>query len=147
MKILLTKPPNYEEVSKFFNLPEKVAVFFTYGDCMYNPSMAKITPELIRHEETHVEQQQASEEVANIWWQRYVKDPVWRVEQEAEAYGAQYAFYCQGEKDRNKRAVYLHEIAIHLSGPIYGNAIDHADARKMILEFANNGRVIPKEKD
>lgn len=142
MKILLQKPPNYEAVATFFNLPPDKAVFFTYGDTVYNPSLVRMTEDLIRHEETHVEQQHADPEVAKEWWARYLKDPVWRIEQEAEAYGAQYAFACQRIKDRNQRDRYLREIAKHLSGPVYGNAISHMEAMKIIRQFAENGRVI-----
>jgi hypothetical protein len=144
MKMFLTIPPNFEDIKKAFTLPEDMHVFFTYGDAIYNPSAIQISPDLIRHEETHIEQQNASTEVAVLWWQRYLKDPVWRIEQEAEAYGAQYAFMCQGHKDRNYRARYLHGIATHLSSEMYGKAIDFQGARKMILEFANNGKVIHK---
>lgn len=144
MQIILAKPPNHEEVSKFFNLKPEDVIFYTYGDKCYNPSMVKMPVEIIAHEEIHIEQQNANEDVANLWWQRYMKDPVWRVEQEAEAYGAQYAFVCRSHKDRNYRARYLDGISKHLSGPIYGNAIDYQGARRMILEFARDGKVIPK---
>lgn len=140
MKMLLQKPPNYDEVAAFFKLDPGQAIFFTYGDTVYNPGMVKISEDLIRHEETHIEQQEANSEVADLWWKRYLRDPEFRIQEEAEAYGNQYAFMCARNHDRNYQARYLHEIAGHLSGPVYGNAISRQDAAKLIKTYAQYGR-------
>ncbi len=140
--MIIGLPPIYEDAKKAFNLKDGAPIYFTYGDTIYNPTGVEITDELIRHEETHMEQQQFSREVAVLWWQRYIQDAEWRVEQEAEAYGNQYALYCQKEKDRNKRVKYLHKIAGYLSSEMYGNAIDHKGAREKIDAYAHLGRVL-----
>lgn len=136
MRVLNEKPPNWEEINKLFQLPEGQSTFFSWGDCCYNPSGTPMTAELIRHEETHLEQQGHSRVAAKIWWDRFLLDPEWRVEQEAEAYGEQYKFYCTQNKDKNWRFKYLHGIATHLASPMYGSVIKHSQAMKKIKEYA-----------
>lgn len=140
MHILTQHPPNYEELKEAFGFTDKKIVYFTYGNILYNPHGKPITSDLIRHEETHMEQQQGDPTVAKIWWARYLVDPDWRMEQEGEAYGNQYAFICQNVKDKNKRAQYLHEFAKAMAGPLYGSVIGYSDAITKIKEYAEIGR-------
>lgn len=131
------KPPIYEEANKIFKLEESnQAAIFTYGDTLYNPFRIQLTTELIRHEETHMEQQEAHPDIAKTWWKRYIQDSQFRLEQEAEAYGAQYNLYCQQHKDKNSRFRYLFEIAGHLSSPMYGSIITRSEAQKLIKDAA-----------
>lgn len=137
MKVSFEKPPVYDEANKIFKLEENgIGAVFTYGDTCYNPFGVPLTAELIRHEETHMEQQEGHPDVAAVWWKRFVQDPQFRVDQEAEAYGAQYKLYCQQHKDRNSRAKYLWQIATLLAGPMYGNVIKHAEAMALIKQYA-----------
>ncbi len=140
MQIKFTTPPEWDLIKEKFNLTENQHILYTHGNCMYSPSKISPTDDLIRHEEVHAEQQGYSDDVAKLWWQRYIHDPVWRIEQEAEAYGAQYYFLCQKYKDRNTRARYLAQMAYAISGPVYGNATTYAEASKMIRQFARMGR-------
>lgn len=142
MNVLHEKPPNWDEINKLFKLPEGDPVYFSYGDCCYNPEAYPMSAELIRHEETHLEQQGHDRTAAKIWWQRFLIDPEWRVEQEAEAYGAQYAFYCTRVKDREKRFHYLHGVARQLASPMYGSVIKHAEAMKKIKGYAQGGALL-----
>lgn len=139
MKVSTEKPPIWEEASKAFNLDPGRATFFTYGDTIYNPANYPLSADLIRHEETHGEQQEHHPDVAAIWWKRYLQDPEFRLDQETEAYAEQYKFYCQQEKRRDMRARYLFEIAGHLSSPMYGSIISRAQAMRRIREYAEMG--------
>ncbi len=137
MKVTTEKPPCFEAADKLFKLEElKIAAVFTYGSTIYNPSNVPLTPELIRHEETHMQQQEGSDDVAATWWKRFIQDVDFRIEQEAEAYAAQYTLYCQQVKDRNKRALYLKEIGTMLASPMYGNVIGWLDATQKIRHYA-----------
>lgn len=139
MKISLQKPPCYDEANKLFKLEELgMGTIFTYGDTIYNPFHAYITDDLIRHEEVHMEQQEADPEKAKAWWERFIKDPQFRADQECEAYGAQYKFFCQKQKDRNRRARYLWDLAKAVSGPMYGNCITHSEAMKQIRTYSEH---------
>lgn len=145
MKILIEKPPIYDEALRTFNLNPDDSIVFTYGDTLYNPNNAKITADLIRHEETHMEQQQYDRSVANVWYQRYFADANFRMEQEIEAYGEQYKFICQTVKDKNKRSKYLWAMAKDLSGTMYGNCIKFNEALKRIRNYASGKDLVDIE--
>ena len=70
------------------------------------------------------------------WWKQYLTDPTFRFEQELQAYGMQYAFFCKHVGDRNRRYLFLREIAQGLSGPLYQVAISRSEAEKAIKETA-----------
>ena len=140
MKVSFNTPPNWETVSKKFDLKSDDKIFYTYGDCIYSPAKIIPTDDLIRHEETHGDQQEHNEESAKIWWEKYLHDPDFRVAQETEAYGAQYRFICEKYKQRDIRAKYMHHFAKSLSGPIYGHCISYSEATKQIREFSEYGR-------
>lgn len=139
MQIVTAKPPCYEEAAKIFGLKPDDIVYFTYGDIIYNPTGGTISPDTIVHEETHGEQQEMSSEVAVFWWQRYMHDAEFRIEQESEAYGAQYEWLCRQYRDRNKRARMLHTLASALAGPLYGNAISITEAKEKISTYSMGG--------
>ena len=133
MKISYSKPPIWDEANKLFKLEELgLGTVFTYGDTLYNPFGADLSKDLIAHEEQHAKQQSHDETCAKLWWRRYIDDVDFRIEQELEAYGAQYQCTCRILKDRNKRAKKLWELATIFSGPMYGNVIDHAAAMSRI---------------
>lgn len=136
MHISHEKPPIWDQAVKVLGVKEDEVVFFTYGNTCYNPTGTELTDDLIRHEETHVEQQMADPEVAKLWWERFFRDPVFRLDQEAEAYGAQYKFICQKVKDREKRMQNLFGLAKLLSGPLYGSIISQGKAIQLIREYA-----------
>lgn len=110
--------------------PIKKNTVFTYGDALYAPNINFTLPQdLIVHEETHTRQQ--GEDPAG-WWDRYLVDPAFRLEQEVEAYRNQYRFYCKNHKGRNERFNFLRIIASDLASPMYGNLIGFLDATNRI---------------
>ncbi len=131
MNVKNSFPPNYEEIKSKFDL-EKQKPVFTYGSTLYNPHMITIPEDLLIHESIHGEQQKHDDTIAKLWWQRYIEDTKFRIDQEIEAYGFQYAFICQKIKDRNMRFKYLHQFAIMLSSKMYGNAIGYNEAKRLI---------------
>lgn len=130
MKIVYEKPPIWDEANKHFKLQK--GVVFTYGDTIYNPDGAIITPDLLIHEQTHSKQQEYNNTVAHIWWLKFFEDPQFRLEQEVSAYAAQYRYICAKVKDPNARDRNLRELGRQLSGPIYGNIITHYAAMQAI---------------
>lgn len=56
MKILIEKPPIWDEAVKIFDIKGKPVVF-AWGDILYNPTDAIVPPELWAHEMTHGVQQ------------------------------------------------------------------------------------------
>lgn len=79
----------------------------------------------------------------DAWWTRYLAEPRFRLEQEAEAYAVQYKWILKHLADRNKRARWLHEYATQLSGPLYQVAVTHQQAKQMI-EILAGTRMLPK---
>lgn len=166
MKILNEKPPEWIMdgcLSQFRVNIERT--FWTYGDTIYNPGGIDIRHDIMAHEEQHMRQQAAYKapdapstvssatvegafahacgDGKDGWWKRYLAEPRFRLEQEAEAYGTQYRFFCSQVKDRNQRTRFLFMIADQLSGPLYQTAVTHAQARTMIEVLAGK-KQLPK---
>ncbi len=143
MKISISKPPCWDEANKLFRLEElNMGTIFCYGSTIYNPFNIEISDDLIVHEETHSKQQGGNDTGAKLWWRAFIDDVGFRLEQEVEAYHAQYKFLCRKKKDRNAQARMLNTLAGQLSSPMYGGIITHTAAMTAI----RNGGIIKKEK-
>lgn len=116
--------------------PDLTRTFFTYGDTIYNPGGMNLPDHIIEHEEVHCDQQAAYAGGVDGWWSRYLLDPLFRVQQEAEAYGMQYRYMCAHQKDRNARTRILLDLAGFLSGPMYGRTINRQAAADLIKKHA-----------
>ena len=145
-KVKMDKPPIWNEVCVAFGI--KPEAYFTYGDTIYCVDVPFPQPDIIEHEKVHMEQQLAfipperrikgnEDEGAALWWGKYLREPAFRVDQEAKAYGKQYAFICETVKDRNKRAWFLAQFAKSLSGPMYHNAVTGVKASKLIKQYSH----------
>jgi len=130
-------PPNYQEIVDTFGVPP-THVIYCYGDTIYNPSGKEITPDLEIHEDTHRKQQGTA---PDLWWNKYLADPQFRLDQEIEAYGEQYIFACKlideihGGAKMKKWA--LESMTTALSGSIYGGIIDYSKAETAIRKYGN----------
>lgn len=130
----------YCDITKNFKLLSKVRkkfdiklyqlenLIFTYGDVIY--SYSEISYGLVAHEMTHVLQQKKMGK--DEWWDKYMKDEKFRLEQELEAYHNQYLCYLRS-KGMLKATEILTSMAEDLSGKIYGNIINFEEAKKLIL--------------
>lgn len=135
MQISTERPPIWDAVCAAFNI-EPLNACFSYGATLYNPNKLELPEHIIEHEKLHMEQQGHDEGKAALWWGRYLREPNFRVDQEARAYGRQYAFICSYVGDRNARARVLGQLAKSLSGPLYDNAVSYLDAKRMINKRA-----------
>jgi hypothetical protein len=130
MRIIEAPPPNIDAIKKVFPHVEKYKAVFAYGDSIYNPYGARFDPFMIAHEETHSIQQ--GDDVEG-WWTKYLEDPNFRIEQEAEAYKVQYLAACAKSIDKEKLDRYARRLAEALSGPIYGELISFTNALRLII--------------
>lgn len=130
MKILRAFPPNYEKIAKRFNLKGKIVVF-TYGDILYNPYNGDIPDHLLAHEQIHAEQQKKFP-IVEAWWDKYMADDKFRLDQEVEAYRAQYQ-YASAYMSKKLLQNLLIKIATDLSSPVYGSMINYETAKSLIL--------------
>lgn len=128
-------PPNWEKIKSAFPV-ENAEVAIAYGNTIYNPFKLPLRDDVIHHEEVHLRQQKGN---SDAWFEKYMADPTWRVEQEAYAYGQQLKYIKQHrQKGQDERALVtaLHSFAKFLSGPVYGNVISQAQALKLISKFS-----------
>lgn len=120
---------------------------FTYGNKIYIPSGERISDNLLVHEKVHVGQQlfytppqvtpleegkPMPKEGPDGWWDRYLKDPEFRLSQEVEAYREQYRYFCDRHSNYRKQGAFLAAIAQDLSGPMYGEILSFDEAIKLI---------------
>ncbi len=130
MGVIFDKPPIWDAAQKLFGFKDKSLIVFAWNENIYNPNHCIVDPHLYAHEEIHFVQQKKIGG-SKPWWDKYLVDPKFRLEQELEAYRAQYTFYCVKYKDRNARNSFLNKIAYDLS-EIYKCDITHSEAKKQI---------------
>lgn len=127
------RPPVWDDVVASFQINPRTTLF-TFGDLLYNPAGQPIPADYLRHEEVHAAQQGHGNEGAVAWWQRYLEDPWFRVDQEARAYAVQWD-YCARLRP-HARATRLHELATLLSSPMYGGVVNLDGAKRLIKGFS-----------
>lgn len=131
MKIVKGFPPNYAEIKARFNpAPNTV---FAYGETIYSPGRIDLPADLIVHERTHFDQQRAAGG-PEAWWRRYIDEPQFRLEQEIEAYRAQYAT-CASFPRPQRRQLLAH-ICKSLASGMYGSLVTKEQARKLVAGAA-----------
>lgn len=134
MKIVNEYPPNYLLIKNALNLKDHKPLF-SYGGVIYNPHERNVTPDLEIHEQVHAVQQGTD---PDKWWDKYLLDPVFRLEQEVEAYGTQYVFFKQHAKNGRLTQWLKGKMAEALSSSLYGNIITHNAAESRINKFAKS---------
>jgi len=133
MRVIYEYPPNIEELDATFHIKGK-PILFTYGDAIYCPDRSVfITPELYAHEQIHSNRQTSDRPTIEKWWERYLVDSEFRLNEELLAHRAEYKKYCDNNKDRNKRSLFLNSIAGRLASSMYGNVVTPNKARRIIL--------------
>lgn len=130
MKIINGYPPNHAEIEERFG-PLSDRVIYTYGDTIYVPGNTDLAEHLIVHEEVH-EKQQGDAVVS--WWERYLSDDEFRLQQEIEAYREQYKYIQMTVRDGNIKIRLLYKLSSDLSGSMYGSIVTFSEARDLILD-------------
>jgi len=135
-------PPNVEKIATVLGYAMSThGVVFAYDGKIYFPQGADgetILPEdIFVHEAVHHRQQ---DEFGNVeaWWDEYLADIRFRLDQELEAYRAQLA-YIDEHHNRDSRRWYEKELAKQLSSSRYGNILSQKKALKAL-------RAIPLDK-
>lgn len=133
MEILVKWPPNIELIKAKFNLEGKHPVF-TFGEQIYNPYGRPIPQHLIVHEATHSVQQELFKEGIAGWWDKYLIDAQFRLEQEIQAYQKQFK-YIKETMSRELNRRWLTMLARDLSSPMYGNMVNFNQAKELIKNY------------
>lgn len=126
--IVKEQPPFLLQIQLAGMKPEKTTIF-PYGMIIYNPSGEPIPPDIWIHEAQHIAQQGKNPQA---WWDRYILDKDFRLEQEVEANREQYKFFCKVKKDRNERSRALLAMAKNMAGEVYGNLLTTNKAMELI---------------
>jgi hypothetical protein len=122
------KPPIYEACAKQFGVNWNNGIIFTYGDVVH--CKIKVSPRKLVHEKVHVEQQLSYG--VEEWWERYLKDATFRLEQELEAYRAEIAWIKPNVHNLAEKRRMLSEIVTSLSSYIYGNLLTSQQAKELL---------------
>jgi hypothetical protein len=136
VKIIRAYPPNIEAIRAAFDLAG-YAPLFAYGDAIYAPLRTDVPPHLVAHESVHMARQGSAVE---SWWERYIKDPAFRLREEIPAHVAEYVYLCESSPGRGARRRALSVVAKRLASPLYGGLISSERARRVILEGASAAR-------
>ena len=124
-------PPNIEDIRAV--LPVSDRNIFAYDGKIYNPGGGEITKELVAHEKVHFAQQG---KLSDLWWEKFLEDPAFRLAQEMPAHRAEYVEYCRTNFDRNRRVVFLRILGKRLADPMYGGIIGVKEAMRKISNRA-----------
>lgn len=129
-----TTPPNWLEIVERFPIVKEhsMNVVFTYAPHIYIPGGMEITPDVWMHENVHLKQQE--ELGVRVWWECYLKDDQFRLDQELEAYGLQLAMF-NGAPGK-VREYHKDRLAMDLSSAMYGNIISFGEAASKIRRIA-----------
>lgn len=119
MRIVNERPPVWEAACALWPIADK-KVIFCWGDIIYNPNGAVVGPSLVAHEKVHRDRQGDRVEA---WWERYLTDARFRLDEEIPAHQAEYDWFKKSLKNRDQIALELLYIAEKLASPIYGNLV------------------------
>jgi hypothetical protein len=129
MKVVVGQPPNFKEIAAV--MPTDGAIF-CYGDTIYSPQGGRLPSTLHAHEAVHSKRQGTTNESIQAWWDQYLKDPIFRLNEEVLAHQAEYAEFCRLNAKKGDRFHFLVNTAIRLSGPLYGTLVTFAEAKKLV---------------
>lgn len=134
MKIVHEFPPNISDIERFFGSIVRTDpyIIFTYGSILYNPHKITVEDHMLVHEQVHEIQQK---EIGVIeWWNKYLSDVQFRLNQELEAYSVQYKYFRSKYKTKISDLL-LDNISKNLSSSMYGNMLSFHKARTMIRKW------------
>lgn len=131
MKLVFANPPLIDEIDAKFHVKGK-AIFYAWGDTIYSPGGITPSAEIKAHEGVHGQRQTNDDAKIIEWWNRYLTDVEFRLDEEIKASRAEYGCFCNRTKDRNARSQFLHHVAGKVASPLYGSMITSTAARILI---------------
>lgn len=128
-KIIYAAPPNYSSIARVFPVHGK-HVAFSYGDRVYVPAGLPLSHEIMVHESVHGNRQ----DIYGVekWWTEYIKDPVFRLEEEFDGHKAELQALLEKAKNRHERRAAEAVVSKKLASPLYGFNIARLTMRKYL---------------
>lgn len=129
--IISGRPPNFLKIASVFPSAKKSSTIFTYSPNIYVSGKPELSPALNTHEQVHLVRQQVYEGGAEAWWDRYLVDREFRLEEELFAHMAEYQHLIEfGSRDERRKA--LKVVAGRLSSTLYSLNISQKQAERLI---------------
>ncbi len=123
-------PQIYPRLKKQFGVNWSDGLIITYYPNIYWIGGNALPPEKVVHESTHLRQQ--AKYGVEKWWDEYLANPVFRLEQEKEAYINEVNYIRRTVLNRQERFKLIDEIARCLSGSMYGNLVTYHEAINLL---------------
>lgn len=123
------KPPVFDQCNVLFGATWENTIF-AYAPNIHAEDPKTLSEDVVEHEMIHIARQG---EEPQIWWERYLTDPEFRLEEELVAYRRQF-FYLRDNKkiDRNDLDKRVRFWVSMLSGQGYGFLTDYQTAYNKI---------------
>lgn len=121
------KPPVFDMCVEKFGISWDSTIF-AYGDTVH--AKHPPTEDIMVHEAVHLKQQNGN---PMEWWDKYLNDSEFRLNQEIPAYRKQY-YFLKGKIDRNTLDKKVRMWCEALSSRFYGNVTDYQTAYKLITK-------------
>lgn len=134
MVVIFGRPPVLDRVIAQVGLDAENA-YFTYDGKIWSPTGRTPPDEIVEHEKKHVEQQTAAGG-SDAWWDRWLADRAFRLDQEIRAYGRQIWWLRKhrGSKEAQRQLGWIAEM---LAGDGYGRLTTEERARVRVLTHSN----------
>lgn len=129
--IVSGRPPNFLKLVAAFPAAKKSSTIFTYAPDIYVSGKPELSPALNVHEHVHLVRQQSYTGGPEAWWDRYIVDRIFRLEEELVAHIAEYQHLIEfGSRDERRKA--LKVVARRLSSTLYNLNISTKQAERLI---------------
>lgn len=133
MRVINDYPPLFKEIAAQF--PIKPGTLFSWGDRIYYPGGGQIHPSIMAHEQVHGRRQGLLEPGIVLWWQRYMSDAKFRLDEEILGHQAELQWYLDNKGDsRQSRRRYTAIIASKLAAPLYGRLVSVTEAKRILTD-------------
>ena len=133
--IISGRPPNFQKILKVFPKAAGKGTIFAYAPYIYVSGKPELSPALTKHEHLHLLRQMMYVSGPEEWWDRYLTDREFRLEEELVAHVEEYK-HLQEHGSRAERRDALKVVADRLSSMLYLLNIIPKQAARLIVERA-----------
>lgn len=130
LEVVNEYPPNIEQVDAVLHVKKQKGIIYTYDGKIYSPDGGDVSQDLQAHEQVHVAQHERYGG-SDAWWERYLTDVEFRLDQEVEACRTQLRWIDEHENRKTRRLMRDH-ICTTLAAPMYGNLLSKKQAAKLL---------------
>lgn len=135
IQIINEIPAIYYEYQKAFgpSVDWDKGCIIAYDKKIYVNAKWTLQADEIEHEETHLKQQEKYG--LDVWVEKYLTDPKFRLEMEIEAYKAQCNYMRNFPIYSNQERLFrINKLAEFLSSPMYGSIISYNAAKLLLIK-------------